>query len=139
MDRSLETVEEYRECFETMCSISPVGLFRTDEKGNLLYVNEKYEKITGKDFSELKKDGWLCAIHERDLPKVMTEWKRCIKSRENFVLEFRIKNTNGKITWVLGQATPLNNGVGKGFVGTITNINKRKKLLDELIKMRGMN
>jgi len=51
-----------------------------------------------------------------------------------FTLEFRLRKENGKIIWVLGQATPINST--SGFVGTITNINKRKKLLNELIALK---
>lgn len=134
MDNTLETTEEFNNYFETICEVSPVGLFCTNDDGSVLYVNKKYEDLTGKDFDELKEDGWIKTIHQRDAQKVLAEWQMCIKNKKKFIFEYRIINGDN-IIWVLGQATPINNS-RKGFVGTITNINKRKKLLDELIEIQ---
>lgn len=134
MDTSINNIEEYKEYYQTMCEILPVGLFRTDNNGNFIYVNEQYEKLTGSNLDDLKQEGWIKYIYDKDLIMVLAEWKRCIINRLKFTLEFRIKKTNGNILWVLGQATPINSKCG--YVGTITNINKRKKLLNEFIALK---
>jgi len=134
MDTSINNSEEYKEYYQTICEISPVGLFRTDNDGNIIYVNKLYEELTGTTLKNLKYDGWIKYIHERDLTMVLTEWQRCVRERLKFALEFRIKKSDGKIIWVLGQATPVNSK--SGYVGTITNINKRKKLINELIALK---
>jgi PAS domain S-box-containing protein len=128
MDKSLDV-----DYFEVICNISPVGLFRTDENGNILYVNARYEKLTGKKFNDLEQDKWISTIYEKDRNKVLKKWNQCIKENMKFVMEYRIIN-NSKIIWVLGQATPIKKG--SGFVGTLTNINKRKTLLSELLTLR---
>lgn len=134
MDTSVNTSEQYREYYQTICEISPVGLFRTDNDGNIVYVNKRYEKLTGSTLGDLKDDGWIKYIHERDVSMVLTEWQKCIEGRLKFTLEFRVKKLSGKTIWVLGQATPINSK--NGFVGTITNINRRKKLLNELLALK---
>ena len=134
MDTSVNNIEQYKEYYQTICEISPVGLFRTDNDGNIVYVNKKYENLTGSTLNELKDDGWIKYIHIRDLARVLTEWNRCIKARDKFAQEFRITNVEGKHIWVLGQSIPIN--AKNGFVGTITNINKRKKLLKELLELK---
>ena len=50
------------------------------------------------------------------------------------MLEFRIRKENGVVVWILGQAVPVNSD--KGYVGTLTNINKRKQLLGDLLNLR---
>lgn len=134
MDTSVNSSEEYKEYYQTICEISPVGLFRTDNDGNIIYVNKRYEHLTGSNLEELKNDGWIKYIYIKDVTKVLTEWERCIKNRLKFTLEFRLQKPDGKKIWVLGQATPINSK--SGFVGTITNINKRKKLLNELLALK---
>jgi PAS domain S-box-containing protein len=134
MDKSLKIPDELKDYFETICNVFPVGLFRTDDKGNIIYVNKQFESMTGKKIDELKMDGWIKCIYTRDLQMVITEWKRCIKNKEKFTLEFRVKNDKDSL-WVLIQATPLLNG--DGFVGTLTNINKRKTILNELMQIKG--
>jgi len=134
MDTSVASDHEYKDIYQTICEISPVGLFRTDNDGNIIYANERYENLLGCTFERLKNDGWIKYIYIRDTSMVITEWSRCIKERLKFTLEFRLRKENGKIIWVLGQATPINST--SGFVGTITNINKRKKLLNELIALK---
>ena len=138
MDQSVNNNEEYKDYYETICSMSPVGLFRTDENGLIVYVNERYEKLTGKTLEELKGTGWIDTIHTSDSEKVVSEWQRCIDEHKKFVLEYRVEHKNKRVVWILGQATPIN-GTSKGYVGTITNINKRKTLLNELVQMKGDN
>jgi len=132
MDKSVN--DNYKEYFKTICEISPVGLFRTDNNGNIVYINKRYENLIGSKLETLKGDGWINFIYEEDIDKVLCEWKKSIDNRNKFTLEFRFKKTNGEIIWVLGQATPIN--TTNGFVGTITNINKRKKLVSELLALK---
>ena len=134
MDKTVNNTEEYKEYYKTICEISPVGLFRTDNDGNLVYVNKKYEELTGKTLDELKNNGWIKYIHNKDVTPVLREWQRCVKDRCNFAHEFRLINLKGDNIWVLAQATPIDNS--HGFVGTITNINKRKKLLNEFLALK---
>lgn len=132
MDKSLN--EEFKDYFETICEISPVGLFRTDNNGDMVYLNKRCESLTGNKVEELKGEGWLQHIHLQDINKVIKKWKESVKKRVKFSIEFRLSQKGGKIIWVLGQATPINGN--SGFVGSFTNINKRKKILNELMSLR---
>ena len=133
MGTSLEN-EEYKEYYQTICEISPVGLFRTNNQGEFVYVNKMFEQITGDNLDDLQGKGWQKTVHKEDQEMVIKKWNNSIKKRIKFTLEFRIRRKTGTVVWVLGQATPINGN--KGYVGTLTNINKRKKILEELMSLR---
>ena len=132
-----EELEESREMYKILAKASPVGLFRTNIDGKCEYVNAKWCKISGLSREEALDNGWMDAIHDDDREMVVMEWKQCVKKGEEFLLEYRIKDPNGKITWVLGQANLINGG-GKGHVGTITDITHKKEALPVLIAIRNL-
>ena len=121
--------------YETVCRISPVGLFRTSPKGEMIYVSKKFEDIVNLNEEELLKNKWMESIHSDDIGLVKKTFAESVKKEKSWNLEFRFRTKNGKVTWVLGQALRINGG-GKGLVGTITNINKRKNILSELRTMK---
>jgi len=121
--------------YETMCRISPVGLFRTDETGRITYVNQKYEDIAQISRGQILGVGWFDAVHLDDVKKVSNTWYNAIENNLDWNLEFRFRSKDKQVTWVLGQAAKINGG-GKGYVGTLTNISKKKQLLDELMTIR---
>ena len=121
--------------YETVCRISPVGLFRTSVCGDLIYVSQKFQDIVNLDHSKLLGDEWMKSIHQEDFKTVVTSFLKCVKEESDWNCEFRFRTKEGKTTWVIGQASRINGG-GKGLVGTITNIQKKKSLLVELESMR---
>jgi PAS domain-containing protein len=44
----------------------PVGIFRTDAKGNTTYVNPRWCIISGLSFQLAMGNGWLTAVHKDD-------------------------------------------------------------------------
>jgi len=129
-----EELEESKELYRTLAKASPVGLFRTDVNGRCEYVNAKWREIAGMTNEEALGDGWVNAIHEDDREMVFEEWNRCAKEGIDFSLEYRFESPDGTVTWVLGQANPVNGG-GKGHVGTITDITNKKEALPMLMEI----
>ena len=128
-------LEETKEMYRTLSRVSPVGIFRTNNNNKCVYVNEKWLEIAGMKFDDALGDGWKDALCPNDRYKVVREWNRCSKEGMDFYLEYRFQNPNGRITWVLGQATLVNGG-GNGHVGTITDITSKKEVLPQLIELR---
>jgi len=135
LERLIEELAEAKEMYQTLSRVSPVGIFRTNEKNKYVYVNTKWLEITGMTFEEALGDGWKKALYHEDRYKVVREWNRCVNEGIDFSLEFRFKRPDGRITWLLGQASRINGG-GKGYVGTITDITNRKEVLPQLIKLK---
>ncbi len=126
---------ETKEMYRTLSRVSPVGIFRTDNYGRCQYVNAKWRELAGMTSEEALDDGWIKAIHPDDLEVVKYEWSKCVRTGDEFYMEYRFKSPDGVTTWLIGQANHINGG-GKGLVGTITNITHKKELLPQLLDLQ---
>lgn len=119
-----------QQLFESLAAVSPVGIFKTDADGACQYVNRRWQEITGLSADEALGDGWSRALHPDDRARVIERWQAGAMSGDRFQEEYRFLAPQGRVTWVLGQAQPLADAVGRtvGHVGTITDITAQKDL-----------
>ncbi|MEL7038758.1 MAG: PAS domain S-box protein [Cyanobacteria bacterium J06592_8] len=122
-------LRESEQRYATLAEVSPVGIFRSDEAGNCLYVNECWCQIAGLSGEEALGQGWLKTLHPDDQDRVFQGWEDAVRDRRSFQLEYRFQRADKSITWVFGQAVAERDITGKikGFVGSITDISDRKK------------
>ncbi|MGN7614660.1 PAS domain S-box protein, partial [Magnetococcales bacterium HHB-1] len=123
---------------QSLMALSPVGIFHTDKMGRCLYVNETWSQIAGLTAEEAKGEGWIDGLYEADRQTINEAWSIAVEQQKNFRLEYRFQRPDGKMTWVLGQATEQRNNAGEiiGYIGTITDITKRKKIEEALRQNR---
>jgi PAS domain S-box-containing protein len=131
-----ESLIKSEQRFVNLAQASPVGIFNTDAQGNCLYVNDKWQKITGLTPEEAREKGWQKALYEEDKERILEKWYSCAKNNFNFAAEYRFKRPDGSISWVFGQAVKEKdtNGNVIGFIGTITDISNLKNVEIELQK-----
>src|SRR3972149_5713634 len=79
-----ELLSENERRFRTITNILPVGIFYTDLEGNFLFVNEQWCKITGLTADESLGNGWMGALHQDDLTRILKEWADAVKSKKTF-------------------------------------------------------
>ncbi|CAN1210602.1 histidine kinase [Tumidithrix helvetica PCC 7403] len=125
--RELE-LKQSEQRFESLAVAAPVGIFRTDDLGNCLYVNDRWCQIAGLTPEEAAGFGWIDGIHPSDRELVSAEWNASVEENRPFSLEYRFLNQAGQITWGYGQAVAERNEFDEiiGYVGTITDISDRK-------------
>lgn len=130
-----EALRESERRYHNLARVSPVGIFRTDVTGSCLYVNERWCQMSGLTLEESLGEGWVKAIHPEDRERVFLLWYQATKDYWPFQSEYRLLRADGKITWVFGQATPEIGSEGEvvGYVGTFTDISKRKQT-EELLR-----
>ncbi len=114
----------------TLTKTLPVGIFLTDSEGNCSYVNESWSEIAGLSSQEAAGQGWVKALYPEDRDRVFTEWYQAAQNNLSFRSEYRFLCSDGKITWVYGQAIAETTSDGEitGYIGTITNITERLKI-----------
>jgi len=117
-----------------LMEVSPVGIFRTDENGNCLYVNERYCEITGLTLQQALGQGWSRALHPDDSKRVVEAWGEAVRDNHPFSIECRYRQSDGGVVWVLAQATRELNESGKlkGYIGSVTDITERRSAEDAL-------
>jgi PAS domain S-box-containing protein len=117
--------------YYSLTRISPVGIFRTDAKGNCLYVNERWSELAGMTPEAALGEGWVSALHPDDSERVFALWYAWANSAETieqpFKGEYRFIRPDGTISWVFGQAVAEKDDCGEiiGYVGAIADISDR--------------
>ncbi|RCJ24825.1 hypothetical protein A6770_04010 [Nostoc minutum NIES-26] len=127
-------LRESEQRYQTIASVSPVGIFCTDAMGDCFYVNERWCKIAGLTKAAGIGRSWIAAIHPEDLERVASEWNQAVAGKRPFRLEYRYQRPDGGVTWVFGQVVVETTDVGevKAYVGTITDISQQQAVLREL-------
>lgn len=116
--------------FRALSNLAPVGIFLTDREGVCTFANDRWLTISGMNLDDVINKSWLSAIHPDDRERVEHVWAQTALKQLPFRLEYRFKNSTGKIIWVLGEAVALKNKNGEsvGYVGSISEINERMKV-----------
>lgn len=131
--RAEKAYRETQQLFETLASMSPVGIFRTDANGSTTYVNLKWSEISGIPSEEALGDGWLKGVHPEDREELERGWKEKSHKQEPSFAQYRFIKPDGTVVWVLGNAIPeITDGKFMGYIGTITDITELKKIQCEL-------
>jgi PAS domain S-box-containing protein len=126
---------ESEQRYQTLARVSPVGIFRSDVRGQTLYANERACEIAGRTPEQVLGGGWGQALHPDDRDRVFVLWEQAKKDNLLFQSEYRLLRPDGVQTWVLAQvaAEKGNDGEVIGYVGTITDISDRKQVEEEKI------
>ncbi len=129
-----EAVLESEKRYQTLCEISPVGIFHTDADGYTTYVNPAWCGISGLPYERALGNGWLDAVHEKDKEALFAGWEDATQKEISSTSEYRFVRPDGAVAWVIGQAIPELNHDSQvvGYVGTITDITERKIAEEEI-------
>jgi PAS domain S-box-containing protein len=130
-----QDLEEHKEMYRTLSRVSPVGIFRSNLKGDFVYVNQKWIEVSGLTKKQCLGSGWLQSIYETERGSLYETWQEAVAEQIPFSGECRFITPEGKITWVLLQANVINGG-GQGHVGSLTNITNKKIIVPELVALR---
>ena len=132
--RARRELQESEERYQSLARVSPVGIFRTDEKGATTYVNPSWCRISGMAVEEALGDGWLNAVHPDDREGLIQDWRETSRLARASFADYRLVRPNGAVVWVMGQAIPETNAEGEvvGYIGTITDITERKRAEEAL-------
>ncbi len=128
----LEREQKFRLLADSMAQ----HVWTSDPKGELNYFNKSVLEYSGLTLEQLTEYGWLQIVHPDDRERNIKEWRRCIKTGEDFLLEHRFRKQNGDYRWQLSRALPQKdkNGNITMWVGTSTDIQDQKMFANELEK-----
>ncbi|MEN9871200.1 MAG: hypothetical protein RLZZ171_2192, partial [Cyanobacteriota bacterium] len=125
--------ESYKQ-FRLLTQKAPVGIFQTDAEGNCLYVNSRWQQLTGLSDREAAGMGWSNALHPEDRARVFSQWNKCVQTGQEFSLEYRFRTPdNQQVVWVSGSAVAHYNDAGEisGYLGTVTDITEQQIALQK--------
>lgn len=117
-------LRQSEEIFRMLSEASPVGIFRTDMKGKVLYVNERLTEIMGISEEQVYAQGWRAAVHPDDWEHFHALWRNAVQDGTSFFDQHRLLKANKQIAWVgvHGKAVRDVNGTMQGYVGAVEDI-----------------
>jgi PAS domain S-box-containing protein len=123
-------LKESKKKYEVLINDSPVAICNIDMKGEITYVNKKFEELSGYSKDEIiGKDGFkLGMVSENTLKSargwIKTELMNDLVSSKGF----KIKTKDSQWVWVDGTSRLIkNNNVPVGIQILLTDITERKK------------
>lgn len=120
-DSHLRRLRTKQDRLQAISRAAPVGIYQVDAAGNWIYVNERFEKITGLAQPQCHGEGWLASVHPDDRGLVKAAWTETRARNGEFRAEYRLAAAGpetGAARWVLTSETPL----GGDYLGATTEI-----------------
>lgn len=133
LQRAIGALEESERHFSALASLSPAGIFRTDDLGFCNFANDAWLKTTGLSRHAVMGVGWMAAIHPHDREKIRSQWRSAVSQGLTWRVELRFCHSDGGICWVDLICGPEVDAQGKliGLIGVGTDITRRKDLEQE--------
>src|SRR5437867_3961018 len=124
------------ERFHLLSAVLPVGVFYSDAFGHCLYVNRRWQEITGSRVEECLGEGWKNVIDPHDRERVLAEWAARLNGE--FVSEFSIVTPRSERRWVRFRAESMRDRRGTliGHAGILEDLTETRRIETELAKAR---
>ena len=104
----------------------PLGLFRTDETGRIVYVNDSYLRVHGLRREDVEW-GWTTLVQPEQRDMLIQRWKHHMATGEpiDMVRKMR-RGDDGRIRWIAVRTAPLFfDGKVAGQSGTVEDVTER--------------
>ncbi len=123
-----------RRKYQTLAKFAPVGIFQANAAGELTYINEEFCRLLNGARDELLGNGWWSAVDPEELPELNRIWTQSIEQRTALHCEFQVLlpgvDDEPERIWLQLQLDPA--ASSGGFVGALTDIDRRKRAEIEL-------
>jgi len=104
----------------------PLGLFRTDETGRIVYVNDSYLRVHGLRQEDIAW-GWTTLVPPEQREPLIQRWKQHMSTGEPIDMVRKMKRADdGRIRWISVRTAPLFfDGRVAGQAGTVEDVTER--------------
>lgn len=96
----------------TVADLVPDLLWRTDERGDADWFNQRWFEYTGDDADEPIGKGWIDALHPLDREPALAAWAEAITAGISCQQQKRVRDSQGNYRWFLIRAEPLRDEQG---------------------------
>lgn len=137
-DRMTREVRRREAEWQAISDASPLGIFRADEKGALVYANPRFEALSGLPVENLMGKGWLSAVHPDDRNAAAMVWETAIaRQSPEISATYRLRHSGGAELWVSFMAAVIREDDRfAGYVGVAEDVTERRQYTEMLVKSR---
>jgi PAS domain S-box-containing protein len=120
--------------YAALAELAPVGIFRNDAAGAMVYGNQRWCEITGLTLEQGLGAGWVNCVHPDWRESFFDQWFAMTQGGPDYAVEGYLRHADGTLKWIYCQAQPERDEGGNviGYIGTVTDISRLKQAEDEL-------
>ena len=127
-----EALRESEELSRGILDTAATGIYLL-QNGRFKYVNRLFEEISGYRSDELVGRRSLEYVHAEDREDVRTKAIEVLKGKSSLPYEFRFMRKDSEAVWVLDRLTSIIYEGKRSVLGTIMDINERKRIETEVL------
>ncbi|MBI5099452.1 MAG: PAS domain S-box protein [Nitrospirae bacterium] len=100
----------------------------TNAEGEVVEDLPSWKNYTGQTYEEIKGWGWSKALHPEDLEHTAQIWRKAVKEKSVYEVEYRIRRHDGIYRYFMARGIPAfkEDGSIREWVGTCIDISERK-------------
>ena len=123
--RTLHSSNE--QMFRELSEACPVGIFHTDARAKVIYVNPEGAQIFGRAPQDLLGDDWVDSVHPEDRGEAVSRWHAAAAAGRVFDHGYRVVRRDGRTVHVRvrAQAVKLPGGSTGGYVGSVEDVGEQ--------------
>ena len=119
--------------YQKLTTISPVGIFHTNEQGHCMFHNKAAQRIMGLKKNVKEKVSWFDTVFSEDKEFVFALWQMTNAKKIPFKTEVRFIHEDGVICWGIVESIAYRDEKGViRYIGTVTDITKRRLAEEKL-------
>jgi diguanylate cyclase (GGDEF)-like protein/PAS domain S-box-containing protein len=124
------SLRESEDQYQLLVATIPEVVWKTDAKGNVIFVSPQVETLLGYSADEFRQKGdslWFNSIHVDDKERVGQAFELLVKKGEPYDIECRAQKKNGEWFWAHDRAVATRDSNGlRVATGLISDISVRK-------------
>ncbi|MDR5868149.1 diguanylate cyclase [Halomonas koreensis] len=126
--RALASLRDRQAFLDAILASSPSGMFVTDTRGTIRFMNPALVELTGVDAAGQPHDDWMTHVHPDDRQAALDLWRYSMQTGEDFLQQYRYVPRGGEPLWLEVHASRVAiDGRSIGFVGTVKDITERRE------------
>ena len=115
--------------FRDAADNSPALIWMAGEDGLCNWFNRGWLEFTGRSMAQEIGNGWAEGIYPQDIELSVVQYLKHFKAHESFLLEYRLRRSDGQYRWILDSGSPVFDPKGTflGYNGVCFDIHERKE------------
>lgn len=132
--KDLELLPDNIEGYSILANTAPIMLWLSGTDKNVYFVNQVWINYRGTSFEEEIGTKWALGVHPDDRETSWKVYSEAFDLRENFSMEYRLLNSEGKYRWISSKGVPrfTDNGDFLGYAGCCADIDDQKNFAAKL-------
>jgi len=109
--------------FRALADTAPALIWQTDVRGDVSFANGWFERLLGRSFEMMAREGWESILHPEDRPVVAERRAFVFEHRLPYGGELRVVARDGTVRWVHAEGRPrFVAGEFAGYVGCAVDV-----------------